>query len=129
MQYILMILIVFGMAFADFITGTIKAHVKNDWCSKVMRIGGLHKLAEIVIMTAFCGLEIGIEQLGKYYGAEQFASITGCCAAVVVFVYIVLMEIVSILENYAEIEPNATWCKKITKKLRGVGESETDNKN
>lgn len=128
MQYILMILIVFGMAFADFITGTIKASVKNDWCSKVMRIGGLHKLAEIVIMTAFCGLEIGIEQLGKYYNAEQFASITGCVAAVVVFVYIVLMEVVSILENYAEIEPNATWCRGIIRKLRGVSDDEGNNK-
>ena len=37
MQYIVMLLIVIGLAIADFITGYIKAYCKNDVCSAKMR--------------------------------------------------------------------------------------------
>lgn len=57
MQYIIMLLIVIGLALSDIITGWIKAHVKGDYCSAVMRKGGLNKLCEVVVMTTVCGLE------------------------------------------------------------------------
>ena len=125
MQYIIMITIVLGLALADIITGWIKAHVNDDYSSKVMRKGGLNKICELVVMTTACGLEIGIGYLGRYYNADILAGITGTVAAVAVFAYITVMEIISILENYGSADPNAAgWVKKLLKKLRNYTNEE-----
>ena len=50
MKYIIMLMIVIGLALADFATGWIKAYCKGDVRSSKMRKGGLNKLAEIVVM-------------------------------------------------------------------------------
>ena len=129
MQYIIMITIVLGLALADIITGWIKAHVNDDYSSKVMRKGGLNKVGEIVIMTAFCGLEIGIRYLGQYYDSEILAKVTGGIAVVGVFFYIAVMEMISILENYAESNPEAAvWIRPLLKKLRKYNEEGNDEK-
>ena len=90
-----------------------------------MRIGGLHKLAEILIMIVACGLEIGLDVLGRYYSADvggeaaqKLASVSGMVAALLFFVYILVMELTSILENYTEIDPSAKWAAWLVKKLR-----------
>ena len=126
MQYIIMIAVVIGLAAADFITGIIKGYVTNSLSSTKMRKGGLNKLAEIIIMTAVCGLEIGIKMLGRYYGENvaEYAEILGVITAIGTFGYIVLMELLSMLENYVEINPDATWAKKIIKKLKSTKEEE-----
>lgn len=118
MKYIIMITIVVGLALADFITGIIKAYIKQDVSSKMMRTGGLHKVMEIVVMLVAIGLEIGIGMLGHYYNEPRLAEITGLFASGAVFTYIVCMEIVSILENYLETNPDAKWAAGILKKLR-----------
>lgn len=119
MQYIIMITIVLGLALADIITGWIKAHVNDDYSSKVMRKGGLNKICELVVMCTVCGLEVGIGYLGRYYQAETLAGATGAVAAGAVFFYILVMEVISILENYAAANPHAAgWIKKFLKKLR-----------
>lgn len=137
MKYIIMLTIVIGLAAADFITGLLKACVKNDISSKAMRIGGIHKIAEILIMGVACGLEIGLEMLGKYYtvgtdGTEitqNLASVSGVVASLLVFLYIIVMELISILENYAEINPEARWAVWIVKKLRVFQQKEEDEQN
>lgn len=118
MKYIIMLLIVVGLAAVDFITGLIKAAVQNDISSKKMRLGGLNKICEIIIMATACGMEIGIEMLGRYYQAPKLAEVSGVIAAGLVFLYIVVMEIISILENYVEINPDAFWVNSIIRKLR-----------
>ena len=126
MKYIIMITIVIGLAAADFITGWMKAYIKKDISSQKMRIGGIHKLAEILIMCVACGLEIGLDMLGRYYSADaggsgaaqKLASVSGMIAALLFFVYILVMELTSILENYVEINPQARWALWIVKKLR-----------
>lgn len=128
MKYIIMLAIVVGLALADFITGLIKAAIKRDISSQKMRVGGLHKIMEILVMATACGLEIGIAELGKYYQAPQLAEIAGAFAAGAVFAYIVAMEIISILENYAEANPEAKWAAGIIRKLR-VFQSKEDDKN
>ena len=120
MQYIIMLTIVLGMAVTDFLTGIIKGYVNNDLSSAKMRKGGLNKIAEILVMACSCGLEIGIKKLGNYYSAESLARITGAVTAVLVFGYIVIMEIISILENYAEINSEARWVKNLLKMLKSV---------
>ena len=126
MKYIIMLAIVVGLALADFITGLIKAAIKRDISSQKMRVGGLHKIMEILVMATACGLEIGIAELGKYYQATQLAEIAGAFAAGAVFAYIVAMEIISILENYAEANPEAKWAAGIIKKLRVFQQKETE---
>lgn len=126
MKYLIMITIVIGLATADFVTGWMKAYINHDLSSQKMRIGGIHKLAEIMIMGVACGLEIGLEMLGRYYSADvggsdaaqKLASVSGMIAALLFFVYILVMEMTSILENYVEINPQAKWALWIVKKLR-----------
>lgn len=128
MQYIIMIAIVLGLAIVDFIFGFLKGYVKRNISSSKMRQGGVNKLCELLIMLTACGLEIGIQALGQYYASgslEIFTKIMGVLAALAVCGYITLMEIVSILENYAEINPNAKWVRRILKFLKVV-ESEED---
>lgn len=127
MQYIIMLLIVIGLAIADYLTGIIKAYCKNDICSSKMRKGGLNKLGEIIIMLTACGLDIGIHALGKYYQAVELSDIAGAVTAVMVFTYITVMEIVSIFENYAEINPEAKWTLKFIRKLKLFKEEENSD--
>lgn len=131
MQYIIMITIVLGLALSDFITGIIKGYVNNDLNSTKMRKGGVNKIGEIIVMATACGLEIGIKMLGRYYSAESLAKITGAITAIAVFGYIVAMEIISILENYAEINSEAAWVTKLLKRLKNVsnGENSEDKNN
>ena len=130
MKYLIMITIVIGLAAADFVTGWIKAYIAKDISSTKMRVGGLHKLAEILIMLVACGLEIGLEALGRYYSADsseaaqKLATISGMIVALIFFLYILLMELTSILENYVEIEPEAKWALWLVKKLRIFNEKE-----
>lgn len=128
MQYIIMLTIVLGMAVTDFLTGIIKACVNNDLSSTKMRKGGLNKIAEILVMASSCGLEIGIKKLGEYYNAESLAEITGAITAILVFGYIVIMEIISILENYAEINREAAWVKSLLKRLKNAANDKEDEK-
>lgn len=124
MQYIIMITIVLGLALSDFITGIIKGYVTGQLSSAKMRRGGLNKVCELVVMATACGLEIGIRALGEYYSSDVLAAITGAVTAIAVFVYIVIMELISILENYAEINPEAEWIAKILKRLKNVNDKE-----
>lgn len=124
MQYIIMILIIIGLALADYITGVIKAYCKNSISSKKMRTGGLNKLGEIVVMATACGLDIGLDKLGRFYNAQQLSNIAGAVAAIAIFGYILIMEFVSIIENYADINPDAQWALKFIKKLKSVNDKE-----
>lgn len=130
MKYIIMLAIVLGLAVVDFIFGFFKGYVTHTINSGKMRRGGVNKLCELLIMLTACGLEIGIQALGRYYvsgSLETFTSIMGVLAALAVCGYITVMEIVSILENYAEINKNAKWVKRILKFLKVV-ENDEDTK-
>lgn len=118
MRYLIMMLLVIMLALSDIITGVIKAYVTDRPRSQKLRIGGAHKAAELTIMATSIGLEIGIERLGMYYDAQDFGEIVGAFAAISVFAVIALMEVVSILENYAEINPDAAWVKVILKRIK-----------
>lgn len=120
MQYVIMMTVVFWLAIADFVTGIIKGYVTGELSSTKMRKGGLNKIGELIVMITACGLEAGIKALDKYYDiSEHLAKISGNVAALLVFSYIVIMEIISILENYAAINPDAAgWITKLLKRLK-----------
>lgn len=118
MKYIIMFLIVLGVVVADFLTGYIKAKCADKVSSKAMRIGGLHKIAELVIMATAIGLTVGLDMLGRYYNDTRLTDITGMFTAFSIFGYISVMELISILENFAEIVPQARWARKILKRMK-----------
>ncbi len=126
MKYLIMLTIVIGLAAADFLTGIIKAYVRSDLSSAKMRKGGLNKLGEVIVMLTACGLEIGIERLGQYYRSPALAEISGTLAAGLVFAYILIMELISLLENYGEISPDAVWVRRLVKKLRSIEKKDGD---
>ena len=126
MKYIIMFLNVLGLAFADFVTGYIKAKCADKVSSKALRIGGLHKIAELVIMGTAIGLTVGLDMLGRYYNDTRLTDIAGMFTALSVFAYIVIMELISIMENFAEIVPQAKWARKILSRMKNY---EGDEKN
>ena len=119
LKYVIMFAIVVGLAISDFVTGFIKAYVTNSVESSKMRKGGLNKIAELVVMATACGLEIGIEMLARKSEGEELARVAGLVTASAIFGYIAFMEIISILENYSAINPQANgWIVKLIKKLK-----------
>lgn len=129
-RYIIMFLIVLGLAFADFVTGYIKARCRDEVSSKALRIGGLHKIAELVIMATAIGLTVGLDMLGRYYDDTRLTDVAGMFTALSVFVYITVMELISILENFAAITPEAAWARKILGRLKNYeGDGDNGNKN
>lgn len=118
MQYIIMFIIVVGLSLSDIFTGWIKAHVSSDYHSGTMRKGLYRKVAEWLIMGTAIGLEIGLTMLGDYYQSEQLANFAGAVTAISVFIYISVMEIISIFENFGEINPEMSWIKPILKRFR-----------
>lgn len=124
-----MVLIVVGAALTDFLTGYIKAYGAGEVNSRKMRIGGLNKLCEVFVMGASIGLNIGLDRLGDYYQSQQLTDVAGAVTAGSVFFYILLMEIVSVLENLAEIFPDAAWIGRLIKRFRLLGSDKNDDKN
>ncbi|MBP5433733.1 phage holin family protein [Ruminococcus sp.] len=130
MQYVIMMIIVAWLAIADFVTGMIKAYVTGTLNSAKMRKGGVNKVGELVVMATACGLEAGINALSQYYDiSERLAAITGTVTAILIFSYIAVMEMISILENFAEINPDAAgWVNKLVKHLRAHEEKRETEK-
>lgn len=127
MKYLIMILIIIGLALADYFTGIIKAYCSNSLSSGKMRKGGLNKLAELIVMIVVCGLDIGLNKLGAFYQCTELSAIAGNTAAILVFAYICIMEIVSIFENYAEINPDAKWAADIIRRLKNSQKEDDKN--
>ena len=131
MQYVIMMIVVAWLAIADFLTGMFKAYVTGTLNSSKMRKGGINKIGELVVMTTACGLEAGINALSKYYDiSKELAAITGTVTAILIFSYITVMEMISILENFAAINPNASgWVTKLLNHLKDREEKNSTNEN
>ena len=80
----------------DLVTGIVKAFVRKEYCSSIMREGLLHKCASIgcVLFGWLVDFAQGYLDLGVTFPV-----------AVSVCVYICLMEIGSIIENLCTINP------------------------
>ena len=131
MQYVIMMIVVAWLAIADFLTGMFKAYVTGTLNSSKMRKGGINKIGELVVMTTACGLEAGINALSRYYDiSKELAAITGTVTAILIFTYITVMEMISILENFAAINPNASgWVTKLLNHPKDREEKSNTNEN
>ena len=103
-------LVVMLFIILDFVSGIIKAAIKSELSSTKMREGLMHKLSFILALLLgwLCEWSMPILGLPDVFGA----------------VYISCTEIVSILENLGEINPEL----KTSKFLSLFGENTTDNK-
>lgn len=82
--------------FTDYVTGIIKAIAQNELSSSRMREGLFHKFAYVIIV--FVGYIIDYAQTIFYIGFEAPISESVC-------VFIILIEISSIIENCIAINP------------------------
>lgn len=89
-------IIVAGFILFDIITGICKALYNGNFNSSVMREGGFHKASEIL---AVVGATL-IEYSTRYISLGVEVPVVN-----VVVVYICVMEIISIIENLAAINP------------------------
>lgn len=120
MQYIIMFLLCVIAAIADVITGICKAYATAGYDSTIMRKGLYSKATNLVVMAFAIAVEIGLELLGAYYQQELLAKWAGGITAVFVFSLIMLMEAISIFENFAIANPDSPLSKIIGKRLRKI---------
>ena len=107
-------IVVSGFILFDIITGVIKALYKEGLNSTYLRQGLFHKLSE-VLATIGAGL---LEHGAKYIDIDVDLPVLGTVA-----VYICIMELISILENIAEVNPKlGKLFKPYLEKLKKKGE-------
>lgn len=138
MKYAIMLALVLGLAVTDWLTGVIKAIANKTIKSNIMKVGGIKKLGELIVMLAAIGTDFAIGMLATYYPeAKTLMDILSNFTAISVCAYIVLMEIVSIMENFVAIYPEANWAKAIAKRMTNIealevkkieGDQNEDNK-
>ena len=122
MQYIIMFALVVMASVADIVTGILKAHITSSYDSTVMKKGLYSKVLNWFVMAAVIGAEIGMTWLGQYYDCKEMAAFAGTAAAATVFGLLMLMEFISIFENFAIANPQSPLAKLIGKRLRKIAE-------
>lgn len=80
----------------DIITGLIKALFKGGINSTLLRVGLFHKLSEVLAVVGSGLLEYGTNYINLGFDFP---------ALKIVALYIVIMELISILENLGEVNP------------------------
>ena len=118
MQYIIMFTMVVMASIVDIITGILKAHITNSYDSTIMKKGLYSKVINWFVMASTIGFEIGMSYLGTYYDCKDLAAFAGMIAASTVFFLLILMEFISIFENFAIANPQSPLAQIIGKRLR-----------
>lgn len=109
-------LVALSFILLDIVSGILAAVVNEELNSSKMRKGLYHKIAEIVLMA------LGV--VGQY--ASTVAGLDGIVPDAVfqsVIVYVIVMELVSILENVCKANPNL----KLASLLAMFGREEENN--
>jgi len=129
MQYIIMFGLCVLASIADVVTGICKAYATTGYDSTIMRKGLYGKATNLTVMAFAIAVEIGLELLGGYYQQEQLAKWTGAITAGFVFALIVLMESISIAENFAQANPKSPLAKILAKRLKKIGKQIEEESN
>lgn len=105
------IVIVLAFILLDVVSGLVKACSTTGFDSSVMRQGFFHKLGELLSVSLCVVVDVSLPRLGIPVNVD-FSAV--CC------VYLVIMEIGSILENIGAINPELREpLSKIFAKLKG----------
>lgn len=100
----------------DFLSGSVAAMLKHNWCTKVMREGLLHKCSLMLCMVLGIVLNFAQRYMDLGITIPVYQSIS---------VYIALMEAGSVIENVCKANPNL-----VPEKLRlvlGVANQTSEN--
>lgn len=81
----------------DIVTGLAKAFATSGFDSSIMRQGFFHKLGEIFAVALALAADVGLPEIGVPLDVK----LSGLCC-----VYLVLMEIGSVVENIGAINPD-----------------------
>ena len=127
MQYIIMFTMVVMTSIVDIITGILKAHITNSYDSTIMKKGLYSKVINWFVMASTIGFEVGLSYLGNYYDCQDMAAFAGTIAAGTVFALLMLMEFISIFENFAIANPQSPLAKIIGKRLKKYEQEITEN--
>ena len=116
-------ILIFIMA-ADYLTGMVKAWINSEFSSRVGLKGIVRKLCYLMLTAAAMCADY-IISLGL--GSEGISLPAGLNAAVIVCVWLIINEIISILENLSAIGvPVPGFLRKLTEKLRDNTEKEIE---
>lgn len=107
---IMVVVVTGGFIVLDLITGTIKAFAEHNFASSVMREGLFHKVGSILCVA----LGMYADYAQQYIDLGVTIPVSGAICA-----YIALMEIGSIVENLAKINPEIVP-EKIRKYFQGL---------
>lgn len=114
----LSIVIVLAFILLDVVSGLVRAFATTGFDSSVMRQGFFHKLGELLSVALCIVVDVSLPRLGIPVEVD-FSAL--CC------VYLVIMEIGSILENIGAINPELREpLSKIFAKLKGSDTDETE---
>ena len=80
-------------------------------------------------MAFFIAVDVGLELLGIYYSQEQLAKWAGGIGAGFAFAVIMIMEAISIAENFAAANPKSPLAKTLAKHLKKIGKQITEEEN
>lgn len=113
--------ILIGVMAVDYVTGMIKAGTTNELNSKKGLVGILKKLCYLFIVAGAMVIDYLIKSLLAGAGVGLPENFT---VALLVIFWLIINELISILENVAIIGvPMPSWLVKLVKKLRVVAES------
>lgn len=105
---VIVVLVFVGL---DIVTGLAKAFATSGFDSSIMREGFFHKLGEVLTVVLAYAVDYGLPQVGVPLDVH----VSGLCC-----VYLVLMEVGSIIENIGAFNPDLVGpLGKIFAKLRG----------
>ena len=111
-------LVVLGFILFDVLTGFIKGLTKEGINSTALRQGLYHKLSEILAVVGSGGLGYAIKYLDLGFEVPLLQGVS---------VYICVMELISIIENLCQINPQLTrFFKPYLEKLKG-GENDEES--
>ena len=112
------------MIIGDYVSGMAKAIVQKNISSQIMRAGLWHKFAYVMIVGLAAFLQIASQHINLGYNVPLIPLVCG---------FIVMIEVSSIIENLAEVNPEIASSKllqyfNITKTPEANHANETENK-
>lgn len=119
------ILVLMLVMIVDYITGLAGAYVTNQLNSRIGIVGIIKKIGYLglvaVGMTADYIIYSALSQIGIDIGL-------GYCVGMVIVIWLIINELISILENLAEIGvPLPSFMVKLINRLKNTVESKADN--
>lgn len=115
-QMILPVIVLLLVMVGDYITGMVSAYVNKTLCSRCGVLGILKKLSYLMVVCVGIGVDWVIQEAIGQMGIEYQGTLA---VGLLVTIWLVINELISILENLSEIGvPLPAFLKKIIEKLR-----------